>query len=143
MKVLAFLLILGSQTAFAGDLSGRWQNSEDGTIVNFIAINGNLRQYNSANYNYPNGRLAYKIDQAITIPHTGGDRLQGKVDFYDSRGCTFKDLPVFAEFQNENTVNFLLTVPRYKFQTITQGRSVRHACRVLEYVEVPVELIRL
>ncbi len=147
MKFLAAIFILGSFSAFAGDLSGRWRNSEDGTVVNFIRINGSYKQYSSAKYTYPNGRLAYTIDQSISIPVIDDSKLEGSVDFLDSRGCSFKELPVLVEFQDKKRVNFLLTVPRYKFQTITTGdrynpRSVRNACRVLEYVEVPIELIR-
>ena len=147
MKLLGIFLFLGTTSVFAGDLSGRWRNSQDGTVVNFIKINGSYKQHSSARYNYPGGRLAYTIDQAISIPVSDDSWQEGEVAFFDSRGCSFKNLPVTVEFQSSRKVNFLLTVPRYKFQTITTGerfrpRSVRHTCRVLEYVEVPVELIR-
>ncbi len=73
MKFLALILLIGSQSALAGDLSGRWQNSEDGTVVNFIAINGNFRQYSSANYFNTYGRLEYKIVQHSLHEERRGD----------------------------------------------------------------------
>lgn len=145
-SVIALLLV--STSAFAYDLSGRWVNTEDGTVVYFLKIGNEFRQRNSSSYNDQWGRLDYTIDQQITLPVTTAGRVEGKVSFFDSRGCSFRDLPVVFEFQNETSVNALVTVPRYKFRTITESRdrysrpAVRHSCRVLEYVEVPVELSR-
>lgn len=145
MKSLAVAFLFIS-SASAADLAGRWMNTTDGSLIRFLRVDGSIRQQSSQRFTYPGERTAYSIDQSVIFPDTGSDRLEGSVDFRDSRGCTFKALPVIAEFQSDDTVNVLMTVPRYKFQTITSrenGRPrVSHACRVLEYVEVPVELIR-
>lgn len=147
MKTIITLLLV-STSAFAHDLAGRWVNTEDGTVVSFLKIGGEIRQRNTSFYKDQWGRIEYTIEQQLTLPVTGAKRVEGKVTFFDSRGCSFKDLPVVAEFQNESLLNVLVTVPRYKFQTITESRdrysrpSVRYNCRVLEYVEVPVELER-
>lgn len=146
MKSFIALFLLSS-SAFAYDLGGRWMNTKDGTVVNFIKVKDTYRQYSSASFTDQWGRLQYKIDQNVVIIASGTENLEGSVTFYDSRGCTFKDLPLVVEFQSGNTVSILMTVPRYKFQTITDRTyprrpTVRHNCRVLEYVDVPVELIR-
>lgn len=167
VKSLLFLSLIFSTGAFATELAGKWRNTTDGSIISFLSVNQSVYQYSSQKFTYPNGSVAYTIDQAVTLPSTGEDKLEGTVDFYDSRGCSFKDLPVIVEFQDARTVNVLMTVPRYKFQTITTGEpyyrprycqgpygtyicgstrvnpSVSHSCRVLEYVDVPVELKKL
>lgn len=147
MKLLLIGFLLPT-LALAADLTGRWRNTGDGTVVNFLRVGGQIHQYNSSNYTDQWGRLQYKIDQRLTLPATGEERLSGVASFYDSRGCSFKDLPVTLEFQSDVTINVLMTVPRYKFQTLTERRdrysppTVRTRCRILEYVEVPVELVK-
>lgn len=147
MRFLAAAFLL-STSAFAHDLSGRWVNTDDGTVVNFLRIGNEYRQSNTSQYRDQWGRLDYTIQQMMTLPVSSDNTVEGKVSFYDSRGCSFKDLKVVVESRSETSLNVLVTVPRYKFQTITEQRdrysrpTVRFNCRVLEYVEVPVELSR-
>lgn len=133
--------------AFASgyDLSGTWMRaggSSDERPVNFVPVSGKYRYYGQERFVFPYGRVSHTIDQAVSLPVTGEEILEGTVDFYDSRGCSFKGYSVVAEFQGPNVVNLLMTVPRYQYVRITQGSSVRHECRLLEKVEVPVQLFR-
>lgn len=126
--------------AFAGayDLSGTWMRaggSSDDKPIQFVPVNGKYHYYGQERYVFPYGRLSHTIDQAVTFPMTGTDTLKGTVDFHDSRGCSFKGLPVMAEFQGPNVVNLLMTVPRYQY--LRNG-----TCRLLEEVEVPVQIYR-
>lgn len=133
--------------AFANtyDLSGIWLRAggtTDEKPVHFVPVNGNYHYYGQERFVYPYGRLSHTIDQAVTLPMSGGDTLTGTVDFYDSRGCSFKALPVIAEFQGPDVVNLLMTVPRYQYVRITTGSNDRYECRLLEKVQVPVQLFR-
>lgn len=127
------------------DLSGTWMRAggtSDEKLIQFVPVKGKYHYYGQERFVFPYGRLSHTIDQAVSFPMTGGDTLDGTVDFYDSRGCSFKGLPVVAEFQGPNVVNLLMTVPRYQYVRITQGSNVRYECRLLENVEVPVQLFR-
>ncbi len=177
MKTIIFtsLLLVISNIAAASDLSGRWNRSNRDhheKPINFIFIDGAYRSNSQERFVFENGRLSHTIDQSVKLIAKDDYTLEGTVDFYDSRGCSFKNLSVKAEFQNEDLVNILMTVPRYKYRTITTRPSghvrvpvycrdyynhryvcgyrsaprapvsVRHECQLLEYVEVPVQLER-
>lgn len=177
MKTIIFtsLLLVISQFASASDLSGHWNRSNRShgeKPVHFIFVDGFFRSTSQERFVFENGRLSHTIDQSVKLKVKEDQTIEGTVDFYDSRGCSFKNLAVKGEFQNEDLLNILMTVPRYKFRTITtrpsgqvrvpvycrdyynrrylcgyrwQNRpatSVRHDCQVLDYVEVPVQLER-
>ncbi len=133
MKSLLFLGLILSSQVFAQNLAGRWRNTDDGSLINFLSLDGAIREYSTQKFTNPRGALLYTIGQAVTLPDSGERRVEGFVDFYDSRGCSFEGLPVLVEFQNLRTINVLMTVPRY----------TTRPCRVLEYVDVPVELKKL
>ena len=136
------------------DLRGSWMrsNAQEGEkAIQFIKIGETYRATSQERFVFENGRLSHTIDQSVKIIKLEGSELHGTVDFYDSRGCSFKNLEVLVEFQNEQTVNVLMTVPRYKFLTYTRTPEnrwdrptvLRTECKVLEYVEVAVQLYRL
>ncbi len=178
MRTIIFTIYLSvfSHLTLASDLSGLWTRTtgeRDQNPVQFILIDGAWRFTSQERFIFEDGRLSHTIDQSVKIQQTNTDFLQGTVDFYDSRGCSFKNLTVKAEFQNADLVNILMTVPRYKYVTISAGpsrsydrpiycwyhgypyryryicgyepapRSVTTECRLLEYVEVPVQLERI
>lgn len=176
MKTIIFTtFLLISNMTLASDLSGLWNRTNRGhgeKPINFIFIDGAYRSNSQERFIFENGRLSHTIDQSVKLVTKDEFTLEGTVDFYDSRGCSFKNLSVKAEFQNEDLVNILMTVPRYQYKTITtrpsgqvrvpvychdyyQRRyvcgyrwenraptSVRHECQLLDYVEVPVQLER-
>lgn len=162
--------------ALASDLSGLWgrtNRGHDEKPLNFILVDGAYRYTSQERFVFENGELSHTIDQSVKMTKSDSSALTGTVDFYDSRGCSFKNLAVKAEFQNEDLINILMTVPRYKHVTISAGphgrrrypvycwdyygqrytcgydwrtlppRSVTTECRLLEYVEVPVQLERI
>lgn len=143
--LITFFTVYDLAIAGTYDLSGSWMKAggtSDERPVHFVPVNGKYHYYGQERFVFPYGRLSHTIDQSVNLPMTGGETLTGTVDFYDSRGCSFKALPVIAEFQGPNVVNLLMTVPRYQYVRITTGRNVRHECRLLEKVEVPVQLYR-
>jgi len=136
------------------DLRGSWMRTnaqEDEKAIQFIQIGETYRAHSQERFVFENGRLSHTIDQSVKIQRAEGTELHGKVDFYDSRGCSFKGLDVLIDIQNERTINVLMTVPRYKFVTYSRAPEnrwerptvFRTECRVLEYVEVAVQLYRL
>jgi len=136
------------------DLRGSWMRTnaqEDEKAIQFIQIKDTFRTQSQERFVFENGRLSHTIDQSVKIQISEGNELHGTVDFYDSRGCSFKNLDVLVDIQNNQTINVLMTVPRYKFLTYTRTPEnrwerptvIRTECRVLEYVEVAVKLYRL
>ena len=177
MKTIIFTtLLLLSHLCLASDLSGRWMRAQAPAgekPINFILVDHFYRFTGQERFVFENGELSHTIDQSVKIAYKSDDSLEGTVDFFDSRGCSFKNLSVKAQLQNPDTLNVLMTVPRYKIVTISAGssreerhpvycwdhyyqrryvcghewrpskpRSVTHECRLLEYVEVPVQLLR-
>jgi hypothetical protein len=151
-----FALLAVYDLALAGsvDLRGSWirSNAQEGEKpIQFIQIANTYRAQSQERFVFDNGRLSHTIDQSVKILITEGPTLNGTVDFYDSRGCSFKNLAVVVEVQNEQTINVLMTVPRYKFRTVSRDpvnrwerpTVIRTECRVLEYVEVAVQLYRM
>lgn len=127
------------------DLRGAWYRT-DGYYterpVEFILLKDYYYTETTEVFYYPGRRGSYSIKQSIKLRK---DTLEGTVTFFDSRGCSFRNLPVLGEVQGPNAVGFLITVPRYKFRTVTKastGEVLRNECRILEYVEVPVRLNR-
>lgn len=150
MKIILILSLLLS-TAIAAetfDLRGAWYRLGDHyweKPVEFILVNGEYRTQSREKFFNRYGQLLYTIDQAVKLTEKAPGKFQGSVDFYDSRGCSFKALPVSGEAQDLNSVGFLMTVPRYKFRTVTKvttGEVIRTECVVLETVESPVTLYR-
>lgn len=175
MKFLIAVFLTSSAFAHTTfDLAGKWQKTT-GTgheaPVHFIKINGQYHYHGKENYVFQDGRLSHTIDQDVKIHSLNGDMFEGTVSFFDSRGCSYKNLKVTGEFQNESVVNILMTVPRYQVVTVTTRRNTparprycrvpypgrgyyvcghipevvsrRTECRLLEYVEVPVQLERI
>lgn len=178
MKKLLILLLTFPLTSWAldYDLSGVWISSSSSPDhpVEFIPVDGVFHYYSQETYVFPNREVSHTIDQSLKVISDNSPIIEGSVDFYDSRGCSFKDLPVKGEFAGKDVVNFLVTVPRYKTVRITTGPTsgyyrpiyctapgrygrrpyqyicdheyvrpnVRTECRLLEYVEVPVQLKR-
>ena len=134
MKMLFILMFLPA-FAIAADLSGKWytENIQD-PPVQFIKVGKVFHFHSQERVIFQDGRPSHTIDQNVTLSRISETEFQGLVSFYDSRGCTFKDLEVMAEFQDDNTLNVLMTVPRYQY-----GRN----CLLLETVQVPVQLKRL
>lgn len=149
--LLSLLTIYDLALAGTFDLGGSWLRSQAGPDekpIQFISVGTQFRSHSSERFVFENGRLSHTIDQSVKINKTD---LTGTVSFYDSRGCSFKDLDVIVEVQGQDVVNVLMTVPRYKFVTISRTPQnrwerptvIRTECRVLEYVEVPVQLYRM
>lgn len=173
MKFLIIASMLIS-SAFAQELSGNWIKTDDHSAkpIQFIKVNGQYYFHGQERYVFPDGQLSHTIDQSLKITSFDEVSFKGTVDFFDSRGCTYKDLPVVGEFQNEDVINVLMTVPRYKVVTITTSRndpyerprfcplpypqrgyyvcgvqqvilSRRTECQLLENIEIPVQLERM
>jgi hypothetical protein len=159
-----------SYAALAENLAGTWINADApaGRPISFVKVNGAFHHHSRESFVFDSGALSHTIDQTVTL--SGHASLAGSADFFDSRGCVFKDLPVVAEFESEDVVNVLMTVPRYKFVVTTVTRedqdrprwcripypgyghyvcgrereivSRRGECELLEHVSVPVRLLR-
>jgi hypothetical protein len=152
----------------ASQLSGVWENTETGTSVKFVSINGSDHAQVREDYRNREGQIAYTITQSVRVPHSQSSVRKGEVDFYDSRGCSYKKLPVTFEFSNDYEVNVLMTVPRYKVTNQTTytneyrtrycrsrhgsyyvcGRyripkDIKFTCELIEHVEVPVTLLKI
>ena len=165
MKTLALIAFtLLSLHAKAHDLKGLWQDVESGDLVRFITVSGSDHYTSKMDYVEPDGRLSYTISQVAKIPRNGSRLRHGTISYYDSRGCSFENLPLTVEFHGKNEVSILTTTPRYKYQKITVtvdgyltcrtpsghyyrcGRpkpTVNHRCKVLEYVQEPNALSRI
>lgn len=177
MKTLTLCLALAaSLSSFAQSIvmEGKWRLESDrfSKPLVFMEIDNVTHEYSQEKFMNPNGTLAYTIDQAVKLipSETGG--YEGSVDFFDSRGCSYRDLAIKVEFTSPNGANILMTVPRYKVKKITTGhssrydgplfcqganpypyryvcgrqsdlRSTRTECELVETVEIPVRLIRL
>ena len=121
---LLFLLVSFSTLAADFNLRGLWSKTTAGPEekpVRFVLVDGVFHTYSQERFVYPNGQLAYTIDQAVKVTVSPEGVVKGSVDFYDSRGCSFHGYQVKGEFQHENLVGLLMTVPRYKVLTITAG----------------------
>lgn len=135
--MMNLIILLFSATLFANsffDLSGKWFSSrqDNGNMIEFIKVRDSYHFHSQEKFVDREGRRLYTIDQSVKIEAGSGPVLTGTVDFYDSRGCTFKGLSVVVEFQHLNVANILMTVPRY-----------RHiGCEVVEYIDIPVQLFR-
>ena len=157
--LLGLFISLSSFAETSFDLSGMWLRSgatSDERPLQFILINKQYHYHGTERFIFEDGRPSHTIEQNVKLSRVSEDVLEGSVDFFDSRGCSFKGLPVKAQFMNENTVNVLMTVPRYKHVTVTRSRdgdryyphrrviiSSHTECRLLEHVEVPVQLLRM
>ncbi len=167
------LLILGliSVSSFGSDysLSGVWYNVADthAKPIRFIKIGDTFHFNGQEKFLNENGTLAYTIDQTVKLQLTAEGTISGSIDVFDSRGCSYKNLPAVGEFTESKEVNLLLTYPRYRVVKITVGprqpyyRNVycespygyryvcgrervnthtRTECELLEKVEVPVQI---
>lgn len=172
-KIFTLLISFSVFSAVASDLSGQWINLQDYSAkpVTFIKIKDHFFFHSQEKFVFPDGRLSHTIDQSVKIKVSSEDTLLGTVDFYDSRGCSFNDYDVVVQFQRDDLANILMTVPRYKFVTTTVsnqqydrpryckdprnpnriyicGRepvviSRTSECRLMEKVEVPVQLQKI
>lgn len=176
MKKILLLLLTLTSSALAQDfnLSGDWISTNSHHSLKFILVGNTYHLSSQERFVYPNRSLSHTIDQHLKVPRLHTRSIKGSVDFYDSRGCSFKDLPVKIYFESPDVVNVLMTVPRYVVQKITTGPvdgyyrpryctapgrygrpsyqyicsseyvrpSVRVECRLLEHIEIPVQLER-
>lgn len=175
MNFFIFLCLISSSFASVfTDLQGNWLRSgsaPDERPVVFIKVNGNYYFHGQDKYVFENGKLSHTIDQSVKVTMISDNFFEGTVDFFDSRGCTYKALKVVGEFVQNDVVNVLMTVPRYKVVTRTVTRndsrerprfcpvpypgrgyyvcgtereviSRTTSCELLETVEVPVQLLR-
>jgi hypothetical protein len=177
MKISLLFILLGLSTAtFAMNysLKGKWrlEGERFSKPLIFMEFDGVTHEYTQQKFVNPNGTLQYTIDQALKLVPSSDGGYEGTVDFYDSRGCSFTDLPVIVSFISKEAVNVLMTVPRYKVLKITTGhsssydgplycqgvnpypyryvcgrqsdlKSTRTECELLETIEVPVRLNRM
>jgi hypothetical protein len=177
--IMKLILLLSffcfSFVAHCGELAGRWLKtnaSPQEKPVDFIRINREYYFHGQEKYIFQSGKLSHTIDQSVKITSLQDGTFQGTVDFFDSRGCVYKNLSVTGEFQHADLVNVLMTVPRYRVITITTTRNDpyerprycrvpypgygyyvcgtqreviarRMECQLIDYVEVPVQLERM
>lgn len=171
-KTLLFPILLGLLTSWAQafELVGFWKNLESPgeKPLQFIKISNAYHFHSQERFVFPDGAVSHTIDQSVKLVQASETTLTGSVDFYDSRGCSFKNFPVTVEFQNADVASVLMTVPRYQYVTTTVYRpdsyerprycrypggiyicgsepvviSRRSECRLLETVEIPVTLER-
>jgi hypothetical protein len=135
------------------DLQGFWIRSNARQFerpIQFIRIGTTFRAQTQERFYFENGRLSHTIDQLVKIQMSEGLELHGTVDFFDSRGCSFKNNNLLVDIQNNQTINVLMTVPRYIYQKFTNSPNnnwerptlIRTDCRILEFVEVAAQLYR-
>jgi hypothetical protein len=170
MKYLIFCLFITTQAlATQFSLPGSWNTGAN--WVEFIEVDGIVYTQTTERFVYPDGELSHTIQQSMKIQKSGAAVQTGTVDIFDSRGCSYADLPVKLQFRTKDVVSFLITSPRYKIVTITTGptsgyyRPVycdspyprgnpyicgreyvrpnqRRECRLVEYVQTPITLRR-
>lgn len=117
-------MLLISTLAFGSDFSleGVWKFSDgDGKPVRFVTTSEEVTSLTTQKFVKPDGTLEYKIDQQMSFDVSGAQDQEGVVNFYDSRGCSFENLEVKASFQSPKIINFLITIPRYKVVTYSNG----------------------
>lgn len=121
MKKILLLLLTLTSSALAQDfnLSGDWISTNSHHSLKFILVGNTYHLSSQERFVYPNRSLSHTIDQHLKVPRLHTRSIKGSVDFYDSRGCSFKDLPVKIYFESPDVVNVLMTVPRYVVQKIT------------------------
>ncbi|WPU63213.1 hypothetical protein [Peredibacter starrii] len=129
--ILALVLCLVSLSVLAQDfdLRGLWKRSNaqpEERPLTFIQVNGVYHTHSQERFVYPNGALSHTIDQSVKVTVTPNGEVKGTVDFYDSRGCSYRNLAVTGEFQTADQIGFVMTVPRYKVVTITAGNHSRY-----------------
>jgi hypothetical protein len=150
-------------SAEANELGGLWQDSDTGSTIRFVSVKGMDRFTSTQKFVHPNGNYLYSTTKILQVPRTGKNSRMGSISYYDSRGCSFENLPVNVEFQTDDEVNLLITTPRYKFQTLTTTRdeyntcrtaagyyyrcgrprpTVSHRCKILDYIQEPFALSR-
>lgn len=127
MKTLLLtLLVLVSTSAFAFNLEGQWGiqgNEYEEGAVRFMSVDGASFAHTQESFVFPNGNLSHTIDQSVKVTVSPEGKIEGTVDFYDSRGCSYKDYKVSGEFRSNDEVNFVMTIPRYKIVQITVGHA--------------------
>ncbi|WP_408096264.1 hypothetical protein ACJVC5_14590 [Peredibacter sp. HCB2-198] len=133
MKNILFTLVVGfisfSALAEDFDLRGLWMRTiaePEERPLTFIQVNGVYYTRSQERFVYPNGTLSHTIDQSVKLTVTPEGEVNGTVDFFDSRGCSYRNLPVTGEFQSADLIGFLMTVPRYRIVTITAGNHSRY-----------------
>jgi hypothetical protein len=133
VKALLLTVSLLSSSAFAADLAGKWLNTSDRSVMNFTRIGRDYNEHTTVQYSYPNGLPAYTFAKVLTAHQTSENSLKGKIDFVDSRGCSFRQYPVTLEFKDNNLIHVQMTVPHYQIG----------GCAVLNYTEISFDLMRL
>lgn len=170
MKKLILLLSLISFSTFAQTYEGDWV-THDGHEVYFTKVDSTYYSHTEEKFVFPNGNLSHTINQSVKFTVNPEGKIEGSVDFYDSRGCSFRDYKVSGELHSENEMSILMAVPRYQFRRITVGYPGRYydrpvfcwspyghyryicgyermpqsshtECHLLEKVDVPVTLKR-
>ena len=133
MKNLILTLVIGlvslSVLAEDFDLRGQWLRSTATPVerpITFIQVKENYYARTQERFVFPNGSLSHTIDQSVKVTISPTGEVQGTVDFFDSRGCSYRNLNVTGEFQSADEVAFVMTVPRYKVVTITAGNHSRY-----------------
>lgn len=123
MKMLIVVLLTLASSALAQEfnLSGGWISTHTQELVRFIPLENNYHFSSQEKFVFPNGTLSHTIDQHVVLPKISNRSIQGSVDFYDSRGCSFRNLPVQIYFETPEVVNVLMSVPRYVVQRISTG----------------------
>lgn len=125
MKTLLTILsvLTLSLSASAQSLEGQWAilgNEAPEALVRFISVDGNYFAHTKETVVFPNGNLSHTIDQSVKLSVKDG-KIEGTVDFFDSRGCSYRDYKVSGEFRSQDEASLVMTIPRYKLVTITTG----------------------
>ena len=125
MKTLLTILsvLTLSLSASAQSLEGQWAilgNEAPEALVRFVSVDGNFFSHTQESFVFPNGNLSHTIDQSVKLTVKNG-KIEGAVDFFDSRGCSYRDYKVSGEFRSGSEVAMVMTIPRYKLVTITTG----------------------
>lgn len=126
MKTLLWVLLLSVTSTALSSIEGEWRVLDsNNSKVRFIEVDSLYYSHTQEKFVYPNGNLSHTIDQSVKLELQADGKVSGKVDFFDSRGCSFRDYEVAGVQNSKNSLTLLMTVPRYKYVRITTGQAGR------------------
>lgn len=128
-----------ANSSVSKDLSGEWySNNGHEYPFNLVTVGGTTYNHGETKYVYPDGRLAYIGTQSSKLNLSGdGSSIVGTSDFFDSRGCSYTNMPITGTLRDEDTIHLVIDIPRYAYVTTTRSRRVRRHMPTYCYTNTP------